>query len=191
MRPISGPPQFPAVDPAAKPQLKATLDALQQPNSVVPVIFESSVSHVTPNRIEKPAANVSATPNGEMSEQEKKVVEMPAPSKVVADLREGQGVNTTPKDVAKAPNVSNQGKPVHKVETVPAVKPLVEQGQQKPATRGSNPKAHGDRAIPSSGDRFTEFINRTKIIIRATSDVGKHSSGLDAAKIKIKASSKK
>lgn len=201
----------PAADPAApKVHPKTKPIALQPPNSVVPIIFESTV-HPTPNEKEKLVVNVTAKPKGEMAEQEKKVAgqavkatqnsevtpsqekpkpgaEMPTPSKVIAAQSNSQGAKATPKVETKGPHISNQVKPVPKVETVSRAKPLLEQGQQKVVTR-DNSMEQGNKTVPNSGDRFAEFIKNTKIKMRATSDVGKNSSGPDSAKIKIKTSS--
>ncbi|WJZ90210.1 hypothetical protein VitviT2T_009371 [Vitis vinifera] len=121
-------------------------------------------------------------------EKPKAGAEMPTPSKVIAEQSNRQGAKATPKVETKGPHISNQVKPVPKVETVSRAKPLLEQGQQKVVTR-DNSMEQGNKTVPNSGDRFAEFIKNTKIKMRATSDVGKNSSGPDSAKIKIKTSS--
>ena len=172
MRRISDRPQSPMVKTAAI-SLVPGADPAAKANSVVPIIIGSTVVHPTP-------PNGKGKLNEKMDVQGKKAsgqaVKDTENSKVIVVQIHGQE--------AKTPNNSYQVKPVPKVETVSPAKPLVEQGQQKVDSR-----ERANRTVSNSGDRFTDFINRT-LFKRSTSDVGKSSSsGHDGAQSKKRISS--
>lgn len=187
---------IPSPLPAADTAAKAKLVAQQQPNSVVPVIIESIVVHPPPlKEKEKQVRTVTAKSNGKMAEQEKKFAET---AKKAAQSSEGKlkpgsqmpKLSNVSQEAAKTPHISSQVKPVPRVETVSPAKPLVEQGQQKVVTIDNSREQDSSKTVLNSGDhRFTDFINRTMLKIRTTSDVGKSGSVPDGVQIKKKSSS--